>query len=142
LVRTACGLSLAVALLVGVTGCPSKDGSANQVSGKVTLGGEAVAGTVIFVGPDGKEKPTPIMANGNYKLDDPPLGKCKVLVKGMGGAIGGPIAAKDASAGTKDAPKLGGGGAAPPAKYGDVKTTDLEFEVKAGKQTIDIPLKS
>jgi len=140
LVRTACGLSLAVALLVGVTGCPSKDGSANQVSGKVTLGTEAVAGTVIFVGPDGKEKPTPIMANGNYKLDDPPIGKCKVLVKSMGGPTGGQIV-KDTPP-IKDAPKLsGGGGAAPPAKYGDAKTTDVEVEVKAGKQTIDIPLK-
>jgi len=139
LVRAGCGLSLAAALLVGVTGCPSKNEAANSVSGKVTLGNEPVAGTVYFVGPDGKEIMTPIMANGNYKLDNPPIGKCKVLVKGMGG-MGTTV--KDTPA-IKDAPKLGGGtGAAPPAKYADVKTTDLEYEVKAGKQTIDIPLKS
>jgi len=128
-------------LLVGVTGCPSKDGSANQVSGKVTLGTDPVAGTIAFVGTDGKEKSTPIMANGSYKLDDPPLGKCKVTVKSMGGPVGGALV-KDTPQ-IKDAPKLGSGaGAAPPAKYGDVKTTDLEYEVAAGKHTKDFVLKN
>jgi len=140
LIRAGCGLSLAVALLIGVTGCPggSKD-AANQVSGKVTLGTEPVMGTIVFVGPDGKENQTPIMANGNYKLDNPPIGKCKILVRGMGGT--GAAVVKDTPA-VKDAPNLGGGGGAgPPPKYGDVKTSDLEYEVKAGKQTHDVVLK-
>jgi len=136
-VRVIRGLSLVllVALLVGAVGCGggTKE-SANSVSGKVTLGNEKVSGEVVFVGSDNSQKGTPIKPDGTYVIADPPLGKVKVLVKGMGGP--------SKMAPPKDAPPMAGSGAEPPAKYGDVKTTDVEVEVKAGKQTIDIPLKS
>jgi len=131
-------LPLFVALLVGLSGCDKKaDEAANSVSGKVTLNGEAVAGTVVFVGADNKEVPAPIKPDGSYTVPNPPTGKVKVLVKGMLGSA--PVATPPKDSGSM--PKMGGGsGVAPPAKYGAVASTPLSFEVTSGKQKYDIPL--
>jgi len=130
---------LLVALILGV-GCNTKGKEPeNQVSGKITLSdGSAVAGTVIFVGSDNKEVTGIIKPDGTYLVLDPPQGKVKILVKGMGG-IAPQQPAKDAGGAMKDAPSMGG--KAPPARYASIKTTDLEYEVKSGKQTHDITLK-
>jgi len=128
-------LGLFAVLLVGASGCgggPKE--SANQVSGKVTLNGSPVSGNVIFVGPDGKQgMPALIKGDGNYTAYDPPQGKCKVLVSGMGGGTG-------PATPVKDAPALGGQSVNPPPKYADAKTSNLEFEVKPGKNTYNIEL--
>jgi len=135
-----CGgsLGLFLALLVGVSGCGSgPKEAANSVSGKVTLNGSAVSGTVSFVGPDNKESmPAPIKPDGTYTVADPPQGKCKILVKGMGGTATGV-----GSAPVKDSPAMTGQSVAPPAKYASITTTDLTFDVQSGKQKYDIELK-
>jgi len=128
-------LGLFAALLLGASGCGGPKESANQVSGKVTLNGSPVSGNVIFVGPDGKQgMPALIKGDGTYTAYDPPQGKCKVLVSGMGGGAG-------PTTPVKDAPALGGQTAAPPPKYADARTSDLETEIKPGKNTYNIELK-
>jgi len=137
LARTVCGISLVIALLVATSGCGGgPKGPANSVSGKVTLGADPVNGTVVFIGPDGKQAQVPT-SSGEYVLADPPVGKCKILVKSMGGPLvsGGMPPPKDAPAMPKAA------GVSPPAKYGDARTSDLSYDVAAGKQTHNIELK-
>ncbi|MBM3979870.1 MAG: hypothetical protein FJ304_06230 [Planctomycetes bacterium] len=107
----------------------------NEVTGKVTLGDKAVSGQVVFVYSDGKELSSPISGDGSYSIPDPPAGSVKVCVRGMGGAV--------VPKGTdipKDAPGMGAG-VAPPAKYANVATSGLTYDVKAGKQEYNIPLK-
>jgi len=115
-----------------VTGCPKDKGAKNSVSGKVTLDGQPVKGTVIFKYADGQEKPSPLGPQGNYMIPDPPTGQVKILVRGMGGAAA-PKGAEGPNAGT-------GSGVEPPSKYGDERTTDLTYEVKPGKHTKDLTL--
>jgi len=136
-VRLACGfLVLSVGLLVGVTGCDSKSKDpANSVTGKVSLGGQQVDGEVVFVGTDGKQVPGPIKPDGTYIIVDPPQGEVKILVRPMGGGVGGAAVIQP-----KDAPAMGGKNA-PPAKYHSVTTTDLKYTVTSGKQKYDIELK-
>jgi len=129
---------LLAASLLSLAGCGGKPTeSANSVSGKVTLDGAKVAGQVIFVGPDNKELvPAAIKLDGTYQIADVPPGKYKVLVRGAGSATG--PAPKDSAL-----PKMEtGGGAAPPAKYAAVTTSDLTYEVKGGKETYNIELKN
>jgi len=124
-------------MLAGLSGCDKKpDEAANSVSGKVTLNGEPVLGTVVFVGADNKEAMSGIKADGSYSVPNPPTGQVKILVKGMGGAA--PPVATPPKEGGGTMPKAGG--VAPPAKYGAVNTTDLKFEVTSGKQKHDITL--
>jgi hypothetical protein len=129
-------LGLFAALLIGASGCNTgPKESANQVSGKVTLNGNPVTGSVYFVGADGKESPAGLIkGDGTYNVPDPPQGKVKVLVKGMAGGAG-------PAAPVKDAPSMPGQSVPPPAKYGAAATTDLETEIKPGKQTYNIELK-
>ena len=132
--------ALAIALLAGC-GSGGKD-SKNQVTGKVTLDGKAVAGTVYFQFPDNKELTSPISAtDGAYQIIDAPNGQAKVSIKGgLGG--GAPTSKPPAMKGAPEMPEMGGGpgGVAPPKKYGSPTTSGLTFEVKGGKQTYDIPL--
>jgi len=73
------------------TGCPGGDGAKNSVSGKVTLNGKPVAGTVVFIGADNSEVGTsPIGPEGNYTIVNPTPGPVKILVKGKGAAGSGP----------------------------------------------------
>jgi len=139
----ALSLAFLVALLSGVSGCDSgPKGAKNSVSGKVTLNGEKVAGTVSFVGSDPAPKETPIKPDGTYQIDDPPTGQVKIVVKGMGGPTGAAGAAKPPPGGPEmpSMPGTGMGGATPPAKYGSPATTPLTYDVKPGKQTYNIEL--
>jgi len=131
---------LGLLVLALVTGCPGTDSMKNSVSGKVTLDGKPVAGTVVFVGADGKEVGvSPIGPDGNYTIPNPATGPVKVLVKSMTASLGGG-AIRPPGGPTMPDPAGTSQGVQPPAKYGAEKTTPLTFEVKTGKQTYDIPL--
>jgi len=125
--------------LVLLTGCSGSKGDANAVSGKVTMGGKAVSGIVTFVYADNKELSAPTGDGGKYTIIKTTPGQVKILVKAMPGAVVRGEPAKEVS--MKDAPpSLAPAGDPPPAKYGAVATSDLTYEVKAGKQTHDIEL--
>jgi len=138
------GLCLLLGAVVLVTGCSKKGGDTNSVSGKVTLAGQAVSGTVIFVYADNKEIGTPIGAEGAYSMPNPSTGQVKVLVKGMAGPAAAPTTKGAPLPGVGELPKIPGqldAGVQPPAKYASAATSDLSYEVKPGKQTYNIELK-
>jgi len=122
-------------------GCGSQ-GPKNTVSGKVTLKGDPVAGSVVFIGSDNKEVMTHINPDGTYSVPDPAMGENKVLVKG--GAVGGPAppvlegTPKDFK-GTMPPTTTTKMGVAPPPKYGS-PDNGLSFKVTGGAQKYDIEL--
>ena len=125
-----------------LTGCGGNPGAnVNSITGKVTLDGQVVGGTVTFVYDDKKseDKMTPISPTGEYVITDPPPGNVKIVVKGMQTGAG-PLVAPP----TKDAPKMaelpGSSGVNPPAKYESAATTPLTYEVKKGKHKHDLTL--
>jgi len=128
------GVFGALVVLLGVSGCSSTTNeAANSVSGKVTLSGQAVHGKVTFHGAD-KSAEAPTNPDGSYKIDNPPQGSVRITVSALPGTVvGGPP--------PKDVPPMPGGslGIPPPAKYANA-SSGLTYEVKAGKQTHDIPL--
>jgi hypothetical protein len=130
-------LASCFAITVGCGG--SSKEPKNMVTGKVTLDGKPVAGTVFFQMPDNKEFTGLISLDGTYKIIDAPPGMAKVYIKG---GLGG--AATPQKSNTPEikgaAPISAAGGAEPPTKYGSPSTSGLTFEVKGGKQTWDIPL--
>lgn len=135
------GLFLLFAFLT--LGCDkSGKGGANEVTGKVTLGDQPVAGDVVFVYADGKELATPIV-DGKYTMPDAPTGPVKVFIRPGLAASGKLVAPKGGPEAGGGIPVAGGGsgGAAPPQQYQSAATSGLTYEVKAGKQTYDIPLK-
>jgi len=116
------------------TGCDKKgDGSSAAVTGKVTLDGKAVAGSVIFIGADAKEFNSLLLPDGTYSITDLPAGDYKVAVKSTGGAA-------PSSKGTGIDMAGGTGAVPPPAKYGNVATSGLTFKRATGKQEHNIPL--
>jgi len=134
-------LFLLLATLVWVVGCGTR-GPKNSVSGKVTLNGKAVGGSVLFVGPDGKDYPTSIDHTGTYTLVDPPSGECKVAVRGTGKSA--MPAVESAGVGSMAPPpgvKQIEEGVPPPSKYASPENGELKFTVTGGNQTYDIVLK-
>jgi hypothetical protein len=132
---------LSTAVLV-VAGCGGKSGPKNQVSGKVTLNGQPVVGTIKFSA-GGKEKSGAILGNdGAYAVEDPPMGECDVTIEPMGGDMPGGIKAAPAVTGAgavKEAGLVGAGQSQrPPDKYR--KPGLLKFNVTGGKQTKDFEL--
>ena len=132
--------SLLVAALI-FAGCGDA-GPANAVSGKVTLNGEPVAGSITFVGADGKEVSSPVgPGGGTYNIVDPPQGEVTVLIKGPGIAATpelkpAPGAMAMPSGTDKGANSMG---VNPPAKYADA-SGGLKYTVRAGRQTKDFEL--
>jgi hypothetical protein len=129
-----------------VAGC-GKPGPKDVVSGTVRLNGQEVKGTVVIVGSDGKEQASPI-AGGKYSIANPPLGEVVFLVKGM---LGAPGAEKGQKA---EKPKIKGGagdminqnkdtnmGVEPPGRYYKKETSDLKFNLKGGRETVDLELR-
>jgi len=115
----------------------------NTVAGKITLKGDPVTGTVVFVGPDGKEASGPINMDGTYIVANPSAGNNKIMVKGMEGPIGG---AAPPSGGAPppgvpkiDMPSAAKMGVPPPAKYATADN-GLTFNVTTGAQKHDIEL--
>lgn len=125
----------ALAIFLGAAGCNSKGGgSGNEVSGKVTVGGQAVSGTVTFLAPDGKLVTVPIKPDGTYSTTELTANDYKVGVQGLGG-VGPPKGKGGEMPGMPSS-----GGVAPPAKYSDPATSGLTFKNPGGKQTHNIDL--
>jgi hypothetical protein len=135
--------SLLAAALLLVGGCSK--GPKSKIHGKVTLGEKNVAGTVVFIGADGKEITEPIKGDGTYAVLNLPKGSYKVAVRGMGGLGGGGMATPQ----VKDAPKvelpgmegMKSQGVPPPPQYGDPNKSGITFEAGEGEQEFNIPLK-
>jgi hypothetical protein len=136
------GIPLLLASLVAFVGLGCGGGSSNVVTGKVTYKNQPVAGSLVFVGPDGKETPEPINPDGTYIFKAPATGEYKIAVKsfltsvgpgGQGPAVGVP---KMSGQGT-DLPSTGG--VAPPKKYASADN-GLKVNVTGGSQTHDIEL--
>lgn len=133
--NTTLGLSLMA--LVFIAGCG--DPLANSVSGKVTLDGQAVSGTIRFVGANGNEVESLLGDDGSYTVVDPPKGEVQIAITAPPD-MQGDILPDDApdlpdmneAAGTNQIP--------PPEKYSDPAKSNLTFTVTTGKQTHDIPL--
>jgi len=126
--------------LVLLFGCSGSKGDGNTVSGKVKLGDKPVAGMVHFVYADAKELTAPISeADGSYTISKAPTGQVKILVKGQPGAGAGALKKPPGGEIPGGAP-TSTAGVPPPAKYGVAATSDLTYDVKAGKQTHDINL--
>lgn len=135
-VKLVCSVSLFLFVLA-LVGCSKGGGDGkNTVTGKVTQGGQPVAGTVTFIDSANKEFASPIGADGKYMVIGPATGQAKITVKGAGGGLIAP-GGKDKDA----APGAGGvSGVAPNARYAK-PDNGLTYEVKAGEQTHDIELK-
>lgn len=122
---------------LAVVGC-GKGGNSDgkvTVSGKVTQGGQPVAGTVTFIDSANKEYGSPI-TDGKYQVIGLPVGQAKITVKGAP-KLAPPPGGKEAGA----MPMGGGaGGVAPNPQYATV-AGGLTYDVKAGDQTYDIDLK-
>jgi len=128
-----------------LAGCPSK----NTVSGTVSYKGKALpAGTIAFFGADNKAVSAQINKDGTYTATGVPVGSVKVTVQvppqqGSGGPPqmqgGVPGQAEHAPpVGQESGPKE----VVPiPPKYASPQTSDLQFDVHRGRNTIDIELK-
>jgi len=92
------------------------------------------SGTVNFLGPDNKTDTAPI-DNGNYSAGKVPVGTCKITVITNAGPGGG-LAQQPPLPGMPQAPAA----VAIPPKYKDPEQSGLTLDVKAGRQTFDIPL--
>ena len=122
-----------------VTGC-SQSGMESQVSGQVTLDGRPIGpGVVVFANAlpgGGNPSDGAIQPDGHYKLRTANTkglypGKYKVSVSVIDEPTP-PPGVRNMTPGKQLVPE----------KYTDVSTSDLEFEVKPGSNTINIPLSS
>jgi hypothetical protein len=157
--RRAAGAALLLALLALAAGCGPNYKARGTVKGKVTFGGKNLtAGSVVFNGKNNLTGSAAIDKNGNYVMNDAPLGEVKITVTVPPLPPGG-IARMRAGPGVKAA--KGTKSVDPedpsksisimsdtpdhvvpiPVKYGSVETTDLTYTVEKGEQTHDIPLK-
>jgi hypothetical protein len=125
-----------------VIGCQGK-GPKSLVRGKVTLEGQPVAGQIVIIGSDNKEKSAPL-AMGQYSIENPPSGEVTIVVKGLGPgmSLGGKLEGiktkeKGAPAGAAASPDMG---VEPPAKYGK-KEGGIKKTIKgSGVEVMDIEL--
>lgn len=124
-------------LLTVLVGCSQR--SESNVSGTVSLDGEAIGpGFLVFAPVDGKSNPAKgaIQLNGGYSLktnnmEGLPAGKYKVSVA----VLDQPPVAPGERSMVAAKSKI-------PEGYNKVETSGLEFEVKPGSNTIDVPLTS
>jgi len=152
----AIGGFLLLALLVLSAGCGPNYKARAVVKGKVTIGKDHLTtGTVMFHGKEhNMTGSAAIDKEGNYVMNDAPLGDVTVTVQVSSGPPGGigrmklPPGMKD----TKSVDPSGSGksisimGDMPehvvriPGKYQNVETSGLTFKVEKGEQIHDIPL--
>jgi hypothetical protein len=131
------GSALLLTLASLVAGCG--DGSAkDSISGTVkTSAGDNVSGTVVFVA-GGKEAQGPLL-DGKYKVDNPPKGDCDVLVKGIGGPMGGTQVNVPKDTSKMPGNETGKTGVAPNQKYAHPGVLP-KYKFTGGKQTHNITL--
>jgi hypothetical protein len=130
-------------LLLGLTALSGCAKSTGDVSGTVTFKGQPVtAGGITFYGAGGWAGSSNISPEGAYRIDKVPVGEVKVAV-----VSSQPKAGKPSSKATPEHPKAAGEAKAPagkpvalPPKYKDPEQSGLSYDIKAGAQTIDIPL--
>jgi len=154
----ACGAALLSFLFALSLGCGPDFKSRGVVKGKVTFGGKNLtAGNIMFHRADKVTSSGTIDKDGNYVMNDAPVGDVKITIVvpkmppgGLGKAKGGLLLHKPKEVGGD--PETGkkivmGGGDIPtnlvpiPDKYGNLETTDLTYTVTKGEQTHDIALK-
>lgn len=132
-------LVVAIACAAAVAGCTGSPYEAT-VTGTVTLDGKPIGPGVVQFVPVGRgHNPATgaIAVDGSYELR-------------TSNAAGLAAGAYDVTVAIYDQPKLAPGERAPPGsaplrtpeKYVSADTTDLQFEVQAGANTIDVPLVS
>jgi hypothetical protein len=150
------GIALCI-LLVAVIGCGPNLAKA-KVKGRVRFMKDYLkAGTVGFINKEGQIGVAQIDYDGNYEMNDAPIGPCKIPVKvpihavGKGGTVttgpkappglpemrppGGPASEKTVAPtiDPKDIVKI-------PSKYADPEKSDLTYTVEKGEQTHNITL--
>jgi hypothetical protein len=126
-------LAALLVVLLAQAGC--SDGTMAQVSGTVTLDGNAIeSGQIQFSPVDGKTKTAggPIK-DGQYSVGVP-VGLMKVSISAP------KVVGKKKIYDTPDSPEMPITKEALPAHYNE--KTELQFEVKPGSQTKDFPLTS
>ncbi len=148
-----CGRSLSAVVLLGLVAAAGCSGTKqNFVTGKVTLDGKPVAGTVTFIGPNNKKVQSPIGRDGTYSVLNPEPGENKITVTGMPklgatdpmGGRGDPRAADMVKKQTEmmkaNAPEDAVFEAEPPPEKYATPGNIPAFTVTSGKQIYDIPL--
>jgi len=130
--------------VVWLAGCGGK-GVKSNVKGKVLIDGKPAAGSIVFIDADGKKLSAPINGtDGSYNLLNPKKGLNKVAIEGgLSADVPGGKDIKPIVPETKEQKLTEGltGGTPPHKLYGDVKTSNLEVEVKGEKdQVFDIDL--
>ena len=154
------GMLVCLALAASLLGCGGGSGPRAIVKGKVTFAGKALTvGNVMFYGKD-KDKTgnATIDKDGNYAMNDAPLGEVKITVFVPKMAPGGMAMMKgpgDKMKGMKDAKSVDPSGSGKsisimgdmptnvvpiPDKFGNVDTSGLTYTVKSGEQTHDLVL--
>ncbi|MBX9582008.1 MAG: hypothetical protein K2X87_17020 [Gemmataceae bacterium] len=143
--KTPARVGLAAVLVAAAAGCGGSSGTpaaggpdgptADVITGVVRVGDKHLThGTVSFHTAGGRVVKAFIVIDGSYQIRNAPPGPAKVVV------VSG------------DPPKMPVAGGAPPAdapkmvkidfaaKYGDVATTDLTYDIQPGRHMYDIVL--
>ena len=155
----ACGaLLLLLGLLAFSVGCGTDYKARAIVKGKVTIAGTALTtGSVMFYGKNNLTGSTAIDLNGNYVMNDAPLGEVTITVSvpkpppgGLAMMKAGP--AMKAVQDEKSTDPEGSGKSIPvmgrmpsqivpiPEKYASVESSGLTYTVEKGEHTHDITL--
>jgi len=145
---------LSLALLAALlSGCGSGDAKNNLVTGKVTVDGHPLAnGSMTLHYDDGKKYPVPLKSDGTFNISQVPLGKAQVSFAAYSSGMQGVAAEKQAEFQKYYAAKAPAEqqakaaqaletGPAIPEKYTNPKTSDLSWEIKAGKNEKTFDLK-
>lgn len=123
-----------------------------EITGTVTIDGKPVtAGTVVFISEDDQySAAAPINEYGQYKMKEPPVGKCFVLVqtankRGSLRPKNNPTGGDSEEAGSRGIilppPEEVGLTYVPtPEKYEEKHTTDIFVVVKPGKEKQEFPI--
>jgi hypothetical protein len=148
---------LACCVVLLPTGCGPDFKARGVVRGKVTAGQKSLTtGTVMFYGKNGITASAAIDPDGNYEMNDAPVGECKVTVtvtalpndpmvraRLKSGSMQFPEGPKDP---TKSSPDLPSAPRVPKEvvpidiKYSNPETSGLSFTVQKGDQTYNIGL--
>jgi hypothetical protein len=129
--------ALGVAVCLLLVSCAKKAPAVrNNVAGSVKLGSAPLtSGMVTLHGPDGMTATGAVLPDGNYSIDDPPLGVCQVTVTPPSG-----FTSPNANAGDDSHAPPESRNSPIPAKY-HKPGNGLSVDVKPGATKIDIELK-